>query len=32
MQNRLGYPAIALNTPKVTSSSSVTYTNYKKLS
>jgi UV DNA damage endonuclease len=28
---RFGYVAIALNLPKVTSSSSVTYTNYKKL-
>lgn len=32
MHIRLGYVAIALNLPKVTSSSSVTYTNYKKLS
>jgi UV DNA damage endonuclease len=31
MRVRLGYVAIALNLPKVTSSSSVTYTNYKKL-
>ncbi len=31
MRIRLGYVAIALNLPKVTSSSSVTYTNYKKL-
>ncbi|HHU71174.1 MAG TPA: hypothetical protein GXZ21_03960 [Clostridiales bacterium] len=28
---RLGYVAIALGLPKVTSSSNVTYTNYKKL-
>lgn len=32
MKIRLGYVAIALNLPKVTSSSSVTYTNYQKLS
>lgn len=32
MHVRLGYVAIALNLPKVTSSSSVTYTNYQKLS
>lgn len=32
MRVRLGYVAIALNLPKVTSSSSVTYTNYMKLS
>jgi UV DNA damage endonuclease len=32
MRVRLGYVAIALNLPKVTSSSSVTYTNYQKLS
>lgn len=32
MRIRLGYVAIALNLPKITSSSSVTYTNYKKLS
>jgi UV DNA damage endonuclease len=32
MRIRLGYVAIALNLPKVTSSSSVTYTNYQKLS
>jgi UV DNA damage endonuclease len=32
MRVRLGYVAIALNLPKVTSSSSVTYTNYEKLS
>jgi UV DNA damage endonuclease len=31
MRIRLGYVAIALNLPKVTSSSSVTYTNYQKL-
>jgi UV DNA damage endonuclease len=31
MRIRLGYVAIALNLPKVTSSSSVTYTNYIKL-
>jgi UV DNA damage endonuclease len=31
MRIRLGYVAIALNLPKVTSSSSVTYTNYNKL-
>lgn len=31
MKIRLGYVAIALNLPKVTSSSTVTYTNYKKL-
>lgn len=32
MRIRLGYVAIALNLPKVTSSSTVTYTNYQKLS
>lgn len=32
MKIRLGYVAIALNLPKVTSSSSVTFTNYQKLS
>jgi UV DNA damage endonuclease len=31
MRIRLGYVAIALNLPKVTSSSSVTFTNYNKL-
>jgi UV DNA damage endonuclease len=31
MRIRLGYVAIALNLPKITSSSSVTYTNYQKL-
>lgn len=31
MHIRLGYVAIALNLPKITSSSSVTYTNYQKL-
>ncbi|GIM28029.1 UV DNA damage endonuclease [Clostridium polyendosporum] len=31
MQVRLGYVAIALNLPKVTSSSTVTYSNYNKL-
>jgi UV DNA damage endonuclease len=31
MKVRLGYVAIALKLPKVTSSSSVTYTNYKKI-
>lgn len=31
MRIRLGYVAIALNLPNVTSSSSVTYTNYQKL-
>ena len=31
MKIRLGYVAIALNLPKVTSSSSVTFTNYQKL-
>jgi UV DNA damage endonuclease len=31
MRVRIGYVAIALNLPKVTSSSSVTYTNYMKL-
>lgn len=30
MQIRIGYVAIALNLPKVTSSSTVTYTNYRK--
>ena len=29
MKIRLGYVAIALNLPKVTSSGSVTYTNYE---
>lgn len=32
MQVRLGYVAIALNLPKVTSSSTVTYSNYSKIS
>lgn len=32
MRVRLGYVAIALNLPKVTSSSSVTFTNYNKIS
>ncbi|ERI94816.1 UV damage endonuclease UvdE [Clostridiales bacterium oral taxon 876 str. F0540] len=32
MRIRIGYVAIALNLPKVTSSSTVTYTNYQKLS
>lgn len=32
MRVRIGYVAIALNLPKVTSSSTVTYTNYLKLS
>lgn len=32
MQIRIGYVAIALNLPKVTSSSTVTFTNYSKLS
>ncbi|MBL4935831.1 UV DNA damage repair endonuclease UvsE [Clostridium sp. YIM B02515] len=32
MRVRIGYVAIALNLPKVTSSSTVTYTNYQKLS
>jgi UV DNA damage endonuclease len=32
MKVRLGYVAIALNLPKVTSSSTVTFTNYQKLS
>jgi len=31
MRVRLGYVAIALNIPKTTSSSNVTYTHYKKL-
>lgn len=31
MEIRLGYVAIALNLPKVTTSSTVTYTNYQKL-
>ena len=30
MRVRLGYVAIALNIPKTTSSSNVTYTHYKK--
>jgi UV DNA damage endonuclease len=32
MKVRLGYVAIALNLPKITSSSTVTFTNYQKLS